>query len=83
MNILAVLCIIIKNSIYGLSVFFTGALTDSVAVFDILALRFLISFAVFYILKVTGILKIKAGIKDLIIKDKSDIQKRDLFSGVF
>ena len=43
---------ILKNVIYGASVFFTGALSDNVDVLDILAIRFLLSFAVLYLLKI-------------------------------
>lgn len=62
---LALIFTFLKNVIYGASVFFTGALTDSVDVLDILALRFLMSFGVFFILKQARILKIQVGIRDI------------------
>lgn len=68
MTLLAYLLTIIKNAIYGTSVYFTGALTASVDVLDILSLRFLLSFAVLWILKVTRILKINVGVKDIFKK---------------
>ena len=58
----------LKNVIYGLSVFFTGNLVSSTDVLDILALRFLLSWAVFEVLKQTKILKIDIGIKDYLGK---------------
>ena len=62
---LALLFTLLKNIIYGTSVFFTGALSDSVDVLDILSLRFLMSFLVLYILKQIKILKIEVGIRDV------------------
>ena len=53
----ALLLTFFKNIIYGSSVFFTGALSASVDVLDILSLRFLMSFLVLFLLKVTKILK--------------------------
>ena len=54
----------LKSVIYGLSVFFTGDLSENTDVLDILALRFLLSFVVLWFLKVTKIVKIKVGFKD-------------------
>lgn len=55
----------LKNVVYGTSIFFTQGLTENVDVLDVLALRFLMSFVVMWTLKVSGILKIKVGIKEL------------------
>ena len=63
--LLALLFTFLKNVIYGASVFFTGALSTSVDVLDILALRFLMSFLVLYVLKQTKLLKIEVGIRDV------------------
>ena len=63
--LLALILTFLKNTIYGASVFFTGALSASVDVLDILALRFLLSFLTLYILKVTKVLKINVGIRDI------------------
>ena len=55
-------CITIKSIIYGSSVFFTGRLTESTNVFDILAIRFLITFTILFILKKLKVLKINIEI---------------------
>jgi drug/metabolite transporter (DMT)-like permease len=62
---LALVFTFLKNVIYGASVFFTGGLSASVDVLDILALRFLMSFLVLFILKQTKVLKIEVGIQDV------------------
>lgn len=63
--LLALFFSFLKNVIYGASVFFTGALSASVDVLDILALRFLMSFLVLFVLKQTKVLKIEVGIRDV------------------
>ena len=68
MNILAYFCALFKGVIYGSTVFFTGKLTESTDILDILALRFLLSFAVMWLLKVTRILKIRVSAADLLKK---------------
>ena len=70
MNFIIYLFAVLKNMIYGLSVFFVGDLSAEVAVMDILALRFLLSFVVFWLLKQTGIVKIRVGIRDFIKKNE-------------
>ena len=70
MSILVYLCGILKSVIYGSSVFFTGKLTETVDILDILALRFLMSFVVFWLLKVTGVVKIRVGAADFIKKER-------------
>ena len=42
--VLAYLFTILKNDIYGASVFFTSSLSNSTDVLDLLSLRFLMSF---------------------------------------
>ena len=64
--ILALIFTFLKNVIYGASVFFTGSLAASTDALDILALRFLLSFAVLYLLKITKIVKIEVGIRDML-----------------
>jgi len=64
------LLVIIKNVIYGSSIFFTSGLTESTDVLDILALRFLMSFVVMWLLKVTRILKIEVGVRDMFVKNE-------------
>ena len=56
---------ILKNVIYGSSIFFTSRLTDNVDVLDVLALRFLMSFAAMLILKLTRLVKIDISVKDI------------------
>ena len=65
MTFLAYLSAVLKCIIYGSTIFFTADLTKSMDVLDLLALRFLLSFAVLWMLKATRILKIRVGIKDL------------------
>ena len=65
---LALIFTFLKNVVYGASVFFTGELTASVDVLDILALRFLMSFLTLFILKQLKVLKIEVGVRDLFKK---------------
>ena len=60
----AYLFAVLKSTIYGSTIFFTGELSATVDVLDILALRFLMSFAVFWLLKVTRGVKIRVGVAD-------------------
>jgi hypothetical protein len=62
---LAFIFLILKNVIYGTSVFFTSSLSSSVDVLDILALRFLMSFLTLFLLKQAKIIKINVGLKDV------------------
>ncbi len=62
---LAYLFTILKNVIYGASVFFTSSLSNSTDVLDLLSLRFLMSFTALFLLKATGVLKIRVGIRDI------------------
>lgn len=59
----------LKYVIYGTSVFFTSELESSTSVLDVLALRFLMSFVFLWLLKMTGIIKIKIGVKDFFVKN--------------
>ena len=63
MNILPYLSALGKYVIYGSSIFFTGELNRSTDVPDILALRFLLSFLVMWLLKVSGVLKLRIGFR--------------------
>ena len=84
MVFLAYLFTVLKNVIYGTSVYFTGSLSENVDVLDILAIRFLISFIVLYLLKVFKIVKINVGIKDVCGKTKrSKYIKSLLFAAIF
>ena len=69
------ICCLVRNVIYGSSVLFTGKLTETVDVLDILALRFLMSFVVLWILKVTKILNIKVGMKEMLGKAENGDRK--------
>ena len=64
MNILPYLITLLKYVIYGSTVFFTGELTKTTDTPDILALRFLLAFAVMWPLKASGALKIHIGLRD-------------------
>ena len=69
MQILAYLFAILKSVIYGSTIFFTGRLTESADVLDILALRFLLSFAVLWVLKYFRLVKIRISVKDFFVKN--------------
>ncbi len=64
MSFLAYIFSFLKSVIYGCTIFFTGELTESTDVLDVLALRFLMSFAFMWLLKAVRIIKISVGIKD-------------------
>ena len=64
MNLFAYVCIVLKCVIYGSTIYFTSQLTENVDVLDLLALRFLLTFFVMWIMKITGLFKIKVGIRD-------------------
>ncbi len=84
MVFLAYLCAILKCIIYGSTVFFTAQLTKNMDFLDLLALRFLLSFAVMFILKITRLWKIKVGIKSFFKKDeKSPFLKNLVFAALF
>ncbi len=70
MDILAYLFAVLKNVVYGTTVFFTGSLTESTDVMDILALRFLMSFAVMWLLKTVRIIKVDVRVTDFFKKDR-------------
>ena len=68
MNLLAYFFLLFKAIIYGLTPFFTLELSKSCDVPDILALRFLLSFSVMWVLKQLKIIKVNIGIKNFVIK---------------
>lgn len=70
MNFLAYFCAVGKCIVYGSTIFFTTQLTETVDVLDLLALRFLLSFVLMWILKITRVWKIEVGIKDLFKKSE-------------
>ena len=69
MNVLAYIFAVLKNVVYGTTVFFTGSLTESTDVMDVLALRFLMSFAVMWLLKTLRVIKVDVKATDLFKKD--------------
>ena len=83
MNFLAYFCAVFKDVIYGLSVFFTGGLTDSVDVMDVLALRFLLSFFVFWVLRMFRVIKVKVRLTDLFKKGERRVPMVSLFLTAF
>lgn len=84
MNLIVLLSIILRNVIYGLSVYFIGGLVESADVLDVLALRFLMAFVAFFILKQLKVLDIQVGVKDIFKKtDKTPFIKPLLLAGLF
>lgn len=69
----------LKYVIYGTSVFFISELESSTSVLDVLALRFLMSFVFMWLLKTTGIIKIKIGAKDFFVKNERTPFIKSLF----
>lgn len=66
MTAIAYLFTFLKNTIYGTTNFFTKGLNENeIDAIEILALRFLLSFVILWILKTTKILKINVGVKDI------------------
>ena len=66
MTTLAYLFTFLKNAIYGTTNFFTKELYENnLDAIDILALRFLLSFVILWVLKTLKILKIDVGVKDV------------------
>ena len=70
MIIISYLFAVLKNIIYGVTPFFTGNLTESTSVMDVLALRFLVSFVVMWLLKTVKIIKVDVKIGDVFKKDR-------------
>lgn len=67
--VLAYIFTFLKNVIYGTTNFFTKGLnSNNIDAIDILALRFLLSFVILWLLKTTKILKIDVCIKDVFKK---------------
>lgn len=84
MSFLVILFITIKSVIYGLSIFFTGNLIENVDVLDILALRFLVSFLALWVLKVTHVLRIEVGVRDIFRRtERSPFIGSLLLAGLF
>lgn len=70
MNLFAYFCAIFKSIIFGSTFFFTGKLTENVDVLDVLALRFLLSFFVLWLLKTARIIKVNVGIKTFLKRNE-------------
>ena len=69
MTALAYFFTFLKNAIYGTTNFFTKGLNENhLDAIDILALRFLLSFVILWLLKTAKILKIHVGIRDVFQK---------------
>lgn len=69
MTALAYFFTFLKNAIYGTTNFFTKGLNaNNIDAIDILALRFLLSFVVLWLLKTASVIKIDAGVKDVFKK---------------
>lgn len=80
MTALAYILTFLKNAIYGTTNFFTKGLNaNNIDAIDILALRFLFSFVVLWLLKIFKILKINVGIKDVFKKTEKHRFIKPLF----
>lgn len=80
MTALAYLFTFFKNAIYGTTNFFTKDLNEnSLDAIDILALRFLLSFVILWLLKVTRLVKINVGIKDIFTSTEKHKYIKPLF----
>ncbi len=79
MLFLAYLCAVLKCIIYGTTIFFTSRLVRSIDVLDLLALRFLLSFFVMWILKTARVWKIHVGIRDLFSRRPGARPMKNLF----
>lgn len=84
MNVLAYLFVILKSIIYGTTPFFTIELTKSCDTLDVLALRFLLSFVVMWVLKSLKIIKIDVGARDMLLKtERRPFMKNLLLTAMF
>lgn len=83
MAVLAYIFATLKSIIYGLTVFFVGDLTETVDVLQVLALRFLVSFFVLWLLKTLRIIRVKTGFFTLVKKAKRDAGARFLLLAAF
>lgn len=84
MSFAALFAALLKYVIYGSTVFFTAKLTESTDVLDILALRFLMSFSVLWLLKVFKVFKINVGVRDFFVKnERSDYIKPLILTAIF
>lgn len=83
MTALAYVFTFLKNAIYGTTNFFTKGLnSNNIDAIDILALRFLLSFVILWLLKITRLIRIEVGIKDVFKKNRtSSVYKTAIFSG--
>ena len=79
MSFPAYLLAFLKYVIYGTSIFFTGKLTESTDVLDVLALRFLMSFVIMWLLKLTRVIKVEVGVKDFFVRNKRSAFIKSLF----
>lgn len=84
MGVIVIIFITLKSVIYGLSIFFTGNLIEQVDVLDVLALRFLMSFVALWLLKITRVLRITVGVKDIVRRtEHTPYIKPLLLAGLF
>ena len=85
MTALAYLFTFLKNAIYGTTNFFTKGLNgNEIDAIEILALRFLLSFVILWLLKVTKLVKINVGVKDIFTStEKHEFIKPLLLTALF
>ncbi len=83
-SLIAYFATFFKNVIYGSTIFFTKELSASTDVLDILALRFLMSFGVMWLLKITRVVKIQISAMDFFRKNpRSGAIKNILLTAIF
>lgn len=78
MTFIAYLFAVLKNTIYGTTIFFTGTLSETVDVLDILALRFLFSLVVIWLLKITRVVKIRVGLRDFLCRGERGVAMKSV-----
>lgn len=84
MTFLAYAFAVLKYIIYGLSIFFTGSLLESADVLDVLALRFLLSFSVLFILKQLKIINVSVELKEMfLVTKRKSVMKNVIFAALF
>ena len=80
MMAIAYLFTILKNTVYGTTNFFTkGLYANNIDATHILALRFLISFVVLFLLKTFKVVKINVGLKDVFKKTERHKYIKSIF----
>ena len=84
MNFLAYVFVLMKGIVYGTTPFFTIELSHSCDTLDILALRFLLSLCVMWVLKSFKIIKVSVGVRDILLcTERRPFMKSLLLTAIF